>query len=203
MSRDLPPHPNFDHLKKQAKALLRTLREQNTAATLADAQHTLAREYGFASWAKLKAHLEQPPLFPRFTETARRALFFSRYEAASAGRLRIEPEHTLLGVIRAAGGVTRELLEGAGITLDAARSAVVESEGREPIVEPVEIPFQPATRALFSTAADEADRLGHTNIATTHIVLALLRGRNLAASFLRARGVTPEIARAAASRGQD
>ena len=58
MSRDLPRHPNLDHFKKQAKELLRKLQHQNPDAILADAQHQLAREYGFASWPKLKAHVD-------------------------------------------------------------------------------------------------------------------------------------------------
>jgi hypothetical protein len=159
MSRDLPQRPNLDHLRKQARTVLRSMREHRADATLADALHAVAREYGFASWPKLKAHIEAPPppLFPRFTEAARRALFFSRYEAASAGRLQIKPEHVLLGVIRGTSGATRTLLNAAGITLDDARAAVADSgEPREPIVEPVEIPFQPATKALFTAAAGEA-----------------------------------------------
>jgi hypothetical protein len=109
MSRDLPQRPNLDHLRKQARTVLRSMREHRADATLADALHAVAREYGFASWPKLKAHIEAPPppLFPRFTEAARRALFFSRYEAASAGRLQIKPEHVLLGVIRGTSGATR------------------------------------------------------------------------------------------------
>ena len=55
MSRDLPSNPNLEHLKKQAKALLEKLRQRNADATLVDAQHALAREYGFTSWPKLKA----------------------------------------------------------------------------------------------------------------------------------------------------
>jgi len=58
MSRDLPPNPNLEHLKKQAKALLEKLRQQNANATLVDAQHALAREYGFASWPKLVGYFE-------------------------------------------------------------------------------------------------------------------------------------------------
>jgi hypothetical protein len=58
MSRDLPLHANLDHLKKQAKELLRELQQRNPDAILADAQHELAREYGFASWPKLKAHVD-------------------------------------------------------------------------------------------------------------------------------------------------
>jgi hypothetical protein len=62
MSRDLPLHPNLDHLKKQAKELLRELQQQNPGAILTDAQHHLAREYGFASWPKLRAHVEAATL---------------------------------------------------------------------------------------------------------------------------------------------
>jgi len=53
MSRELPAKANLEYLKKQAKQLLRTLPQ----AKLADAQHRLASEYGFATWAKLKSHV--------------------------------------------------------------------------------------------------------------------------------------------------
>lgn len=54
MSRELPQKPNLEYLKKQAKEVLRTMPQ----GKLADAQHTLANEYGFPSWAKLKMHVE-------------------------------------------------------------------------------------------------------------------------------------------------
>jgi hypothetical protein len=60
MSRRLPARPNLEHLRKQAKDLLQMLRESDPAAQLADAQHTLAREYGFASWPKLKVYVQSP-----------------------------------------------------------------------------------------------------------------------------------------------
>ena len=58
MSRNLPARPNLEFLKKEAKSLLDLLHQGDGAAQLADAQHALAREYGFASWPKLKAHVE-------------------------------------------------------------------------------------------------------------------------------------------------
>src|SRR5262245_2207038 len=54
----LPEHPNLEHLKKQAKALLAELQRRDPHARLADAQHAVAREYGFSSWSKLKASIE-------------------------------------------------------------------------------------------------------------------------------------------------
>jgi len=60
MSRQLPDHPNLQYLKKQAKELLRGMRQ----GKLADAQHSLANEYGFATWAKLKSHVQAQGLSP-------------------------------------------------------------------------------------------------------------------------------------------
>jgi ankyrin repeat protein len=60
MSRQLPHKPNLEYLKKQAKELLRSMRQ----GKLADAQNSLADEYGFATWAKLKAHVEALGLSP-------------------------------------------------------------------------------------------------------------------------------------------
>jgi hypothetical protein len=53
-SRSLPEKPDLRHLKDQAKDLVRS----GEAPMLAQAQLRLAREYGFASWPKLKAHVE-------------------------------------------------------------------------------------------------------------------------------------------------
>jgi hypothetical protein len=58
MSRTLPHNPSLEYLKKEAKDLLKELQTQDASLRLADAQHTLAQDYGFASWPKLKAHLE-------------------------------------------------------------------------------------------------------------------------------------------------
>ncbi|MDQ2840531.1 MAG: ankyrin repeat domain-containing protein, partial [Acidobacteriota bacterium] len=60
MSRQLPEKPNLEYLKKQAKELLSSMRQGKLAAV----QHTLANEYGFATWAKLKAHVESLCLSP-------------------------------------------------------------------------------------------------------------------------------------------
>jgi ankyrin repeat protein len=60
MSRQLPEKPSLEYLRKQAKELLRAMRQ----GKLADAQQTLANEYGFATWAKLKSHVEALGLSP-------------------------------------------------------------------------------------------------------------------------------------------
>jgi ankyrin repeat protein len=52
--RPLPDRPNLRHLKDQARDLLKA----RGADSLADAQFRIARTYGFASWPKLKAHVD-------------------------------------------------------------------------------------------------------------------------------------------------
>lgn len=72
--RALPPHPNLEHERMQARKLLRAVqrgdaealmrirvhkpRATAAAAKLADAQFTIAREYGFASWPRMVHYIE-------------------------------------------------------------------------------------------------------------------------------------------------
>ena len=54
----LPPRPSLEHLKNEAKQRLKTIRAQNPAARLAEAQLLVARSYGFPSWRKLKFYID-------------------------------------------------------------------------------------------------------------------------------------------------
>jgi ankyrin repeat protein len=64
MSPSLPPRPSLEWLRKTAKDRLSQLRSTHPGAKLADAQLGLAREYGFSSWRKLKALVEQKAAQP-------------------------------------------------------------------------------------------------------------------------------------------
>jgi ankyrin repeat protein len=57
--RALPAQPSLEHLKNEAKQFLKALRAQQPRAQLTEAQHAVAREYGFASWRALKAHVDE------------------------------------------------------------------------------------------------------------------------------------------------
>jgi len=52
-TRSLPDRPNLRHLKDQAKDLFKS----GQAESLTNAQFKVAREYGFASWQKLRDHV--------------------------------------------------------------------------------------------------------------------------------------------------
>ena len=60
-------------------------------------------------------------MFERYTEKARRVIFFARYEASQFGAPAIEPEHLLLGLVREGEGIAARILESVGVTLDDAR----------------------------------------------------------------------------------
>jgi TonB family protein len=57
-TRSLPERPNLEHLRKEAKQRLKTMRLDDSGATLAAAQLAVAREYGFTSWRRLIAYVK-------------------------------------------------------------------------------------------------------------------------------------------------
>jgi hypothetical protein len=61
VSRRLPQRCNLEHLRKEAKAVLRACGAHTPGWRLSDAQHAIARGYGFANWSKLKAFVESLP----------------------------------------------------------------------------------------------------------------------------------------------
>jgi hypothetical protein len=198
VSSPLPSRPSLSHLRKQAKALLVRLRQQNPNATLVEAQHALARDYGFASWPKLKLYIEATALpapqatFHRYTEKAKQALFFSRYEASQLGSRTIEPEHVLLGLIRSSHGLKGRLFERLPLSRDDARAEMVPGPAGEQLSSAVPIPFSDRTTGIFRVAVEEADALKHETIALVHILLGVLRdGESMAARVLARRGMRP------------
>ena len=67
------------------------------------------------------------PMFERYTERARRVLFFARYEASQLGSISIETEHLLLGLIREGKGLTSRIFARSHLSLEGIRKEI---EGR-------------------------------------------------------------------------
>jgi ATP-dependent Clp protease ATP-binding subunit ClpC len=178
----LPSRPSLSHLRKQAKDLLRELRRRKRGVTLVEAQHALARQYGFASWPKLKVHAERlaalpgPVTFQRYTSKAREAVFFSRHEAGQLGSRTIEPEHVLLGLIRASEGLKGRIFDRPALALDRAR--ILLTSGRpttDPLPPTVRMSTGDRAQQIFRAAAEEADALKHHDIGLAHLLLGVLR----------------------------
>ena len=82
-------------------------------------------------------------MFERYTEPARRVLFFARYEASHLGHQAIESDDILLGLVRERKGVSAQLFADAGIELATLRAEIVSrGGGTEQIPQRVEIPVQ-------------------------------------------------------------
>jgi ATP-dependent Clp protease ATP-binding subunit ClpC len=141
-------------------------------------------------------------MFERYTEKARRVIFFARYEASQFGAHAIEPEHLLLGLMREDKTLTGRFFPRAQISIESIRREI---EGRtllrERIPTSVELPLAPETKRVLAYSHEESDRLQHRHIGTEHLLLGLLREeRSMAAEILYERGlrlnaVRDEIAR--------
>jgi ATP-dependent Clp protease ATP-binding subunit ClpC len=139
-------------------------------------------------------------MFERYTEAARRTLFFARYDASQLGSVTIEPEHLLLGLLREKRGPAARWLK--GHLHDRIREDLVAALGANPPVPTqVEIPFSVRAKSILTSAAEEADDLRVQHIGTEHLLLALARDeRSHTSALLAAHGLTfAELRRRAAA----
>jgi uncharacterized protein (TIGR02246 family) len=130
-------------------------------------------------------------MFERYTEKARRAIFFARYEASQYGSKTIETEHLLLGLLREDRALTRKVLGEKG----SAQSIRDEIESRitrgERISTSVEVPLSAECTRVLIMAAEESERLAQKHIGTEHLLLGILREDDcFAARLLTERGLT-------------
>ncbi|MEK7407689.1 MAG: ATP-dependent Clp protease ATP-binding subunit [Acidobacteriota bacterium] len=145
-------------------------------------------------------------MFERYTEKARRVIFFARYEASQFGSPYIETEHMLLGLLREDKALTNRFLRSAA-ALDSIRKQVeARTAVREKVSTSVDLPLSHECKKVLAYAAEEAERLNHRHIGTEHLMLGLMREeKSFAADILHERGlrlaqVREEIARASSER---
>ena len=133
-------------------------------------------------------------MFERYTEQARRALFFARYEASALGSVTIDAPHLLLGVMKEDHGLISTVFSSRGLTYASVRDTV--EAGRVKLSTSVEMPFSQAAKTALNAAAAEADRLNHSYIGVEHLLLGVLaEGNSNAAAQLIARGLDVDTAR--------
>jgi ATP-dependent Clp protease ATP-binding subunit ClpC len=128
-------------------------------------------------------------MFERYTEKARRIIFFARYEASEFGSAYIEPEHLFLGLFREAPGV----LEGLGVPVNLDRELRQEMKpSGEKFSTSVDLPLSNSGKRVLAYGAEESENLQHKYIAPEHFLLALLREDTPAQSILLKAGITIE-----------
>lgn len=131
-------------------------------------------------------------MFQRFTEKARRVVFFARYEASNYGSPCIETEHLLLGLLRE-GAVAKWFPGESNVEPEIRAEIEGRTNRREQIAASVEIPLSAECRTVLSLALESSERLGHRQVETEHILIGILRVEtSLAAQILIGRGLKPE-----------
>ena len=129
-------------------------------------------------------------VYPRgFTERHKQAVDLSLEEARQLGHDHLGTEHLLLGLLGAGDGVAVQALASIGIPPDEARSRVEAIITHGPGTRAGPIQPTPQARRVLGLTMREALALGHNDVGTGHLLLALLReGHGIAAQALTALG---------------
>jgi ATP-dependent Clp protease ATP-binding subunit ClpC len=141
-------------------------------------------------------------MFERYTEKARRVIFFARYEASQFGSPYIETEHLLLGLLREDKALTNRFLRSHASVESIRKQIEGHTTIREKVSTSVDLPLSNECKRVLAYAAEEAERLSHKHIGTEHLLLGLLREEKcFAAEILHERGlkliaIREELARA-------
>ncbi len=140
-------------------------------------------------------------MFERYTERARRVIFFARYEASTYGSSTIESEHLLLGLVREDKDLTSRFM---GSTADDIRAKIDEHITRKPKVSTsIDLPLTDECKRILAFTGEESERLGDRFLGTEHLLLGILRETNcLAARLLVKRGLQLERVREELARSQ-
>ncbi len=142
-------------------------------------------------------------MFERYTEKARRVVFFARYEALQYGSETIAPEHILLGLMREDKTVSARFFPFRNsLSVDKVRRDVEERIVlRERIPQSAELHLSPEVKRILIYANEESRKLKTRHIGPEHLLLGLIRQENSVAAEilfsygLRIQDIREEIAR--------
>src|SRR5215472_2217044 len=102
-------------------------------------------------------------MFQRYTEKARRVIFFARYEASQFGSPYIETEHVLLGLVRENRPLLNRFLNAHSV--ESIRPQVEEhTTVREKITTSVDLPLSAESKRVLAFGAEESEKYGHKHI---------------------------------------
>src|SRR6201981_3920230 len=114
-------------------------------------------------------------MFERYTEKARRVIFFARYEASQFWSPYIETDHLLLGLLREDKALTNRFLRSHASVESIRKQIEGHTTIREKFPTSVDLPLSNECKRVLAYAAEEAERLAHKHIGTEHLLLGLLR----------------------------
>ncbi len=114
-------------------------------------------------------------MFERYTEKARRAMFFARFEASQFGSPKIETEHLLLGLLREDKALAHRFVRPPASMESIRKQIEARTTVREKVSTSVDLPLSQESERVLAYAAEEAEQLSHKDIRTEHLLLGLLR----------------------------
>ncbi len=136
-------------------------------------------------------------MWQRFTERARKVVFYAQEEAQKFGEGYVSTEHLLLGLVRDEDSVAARVLDKLGVSLERVREEVEKQLPRADRRTVQEMSLTPRAKRVIDLAYDEARSLNNNYIGTEHLLLGLIReGEGLAGRVLAKLGVDIERARA-------
>jgi len=128
-------------------------------------------------------------MFEKYTERAKRIIYFARYEAGQAGSPHITPEHVLIGLLRDGDGFVNGIVQRFDLRIEDIREHIISSSDYIQ-VDSSEIPFSEVSKIILSLAADESERMSHKAIGGEHLLLGLLKEKSsFANKYMQQRGV--------------
>jgi ATP-dependent Clp protease ATP-binding subunit ClpC len=135
-------------------------------------------------------------MWQRFTERARKVVFYAQEEAQKFGEGYVSTEHLLLGLVREQDSVAARVLEKLGVSLNRIRQEVEKQLPRGDARPSQDMTLTPRAKRVIDLAYDEARNLNNNYIGTEHLLLGLIReGDGLAGRVLAKLGVELEKAR--------
>jgi ATP-dependent Clp protease ATP-binding subunit ClpC len=135
-------------------------------------------------------------MWQRFTERARRVVFFAQEEAGRLGENYVSTEHLLLGLVRENDSVAARILDRMGVSLSRIKSEIERQVSRGDGRLGQDMQLTPRAKRVIDLAYDEARQLNNNYIGTEHLLLGLIReGEGLAGRVLAKLGVDLERTR--------
>src|SRR5689334_19458759 len=142
----MPPH--LEHGKRRLSTAGTALRKKRIAT-------------GSLDGVSLRSGGAFTCMFERYTEKARRVIFFARYEASQFGSPYIETEHLLLGLLREDKALANRFLRSHAAVESIRKQIEGHTTIREKVSTSVDLPLSHECKRVLAYGAEEAERLSH------------------------------------------
>jgi ATP-dependent Clp protease ATP-binding subunit ClpC len=134
-------------------------------------------------------------MFDRYTDRARRCIFYARESVSKYGSMTIETEHLLLGILKEDPNIIPRFLPSKtneDIRAEVAKRTIVQPE----IPTNIDLPLSKQCGRILDYATKEAETFGHSEVGVEHLLLGVLREEEgVAGQILRLAGLNVEAVR--------